>query len=158
MSDLSFTRETDEIDMNKVLNHFLKKNKRKFYKRVLVEMSQKCTLECTRKEAMKFRVENKFFCPSNCHTGDRFFTYNSKKQQVKVVLNRCHVGLRRADIIDKILDENPQETNVHTLLEKVLRYHLRPDIRVVLACQTCNKKLEDYHVRDIEKNIESNTV
>ena len=144
--------------MNKVLNHFLKKKKRKFYKRVLVEMSQKYTLECTRKEAMKFRVGNNFFCPSKCHTGDRFFTYNSKNQQIKVVLNRCHVGLRRVDIINKILDDNPQETNVHTLLEKVLRYHLRPDIQVVLACQTCNKKLEECPVRGVEKNTELETI
>lgn len=32
-------------------------------------MSQKYTLECTRKEAMRFRVGNNFFCPSKCHTG-----------------------------------------------------------------------------------------
>lgn len=106
----------DVINTNKVLQHFLKKPIRQVYKRILVEMSQKYTLECTRKEA--------------------------KNEKIKITLNRCHVGLRRADIIDKILDEHPNETNVHTLLQKVLEYHLREDVQVVFACQTCNKKLE----------------
>ena len=135
----------DEIDMSKVMNHFLKKDKRKFYKRVLIEMSQKYTLECTKKNPMRYRVGNDFFCPSPCHTGDRFYTINSKKEKVKVVLNRCHVGMKRADIIEKILQENPEETDLHELLKKVLEYHLRPDVKVVLACQTCNKKLEVSH-------------
>lgn len=132
----------DVINMNKVLQHFLKKPIRQVYKRILVEMSQKYTLECTRKEAKNFKDNIGFYCPSGCHIGDRHFTFNSKNERIKITLNRCHVGLRRADIIDKILDEHPNETNVHTLLQKVLEYHLREDVQVVLACQTCNKKLE----------------
>ncbi len=132
----------DEIDMNKVFNHFLKKDKIKFYKRVLIEMSQKYTLECTRKNAMRYRVGNDFFCPSKCHVGDRFYTTNSKQEKVKVVLHRCHVGIKRSVIIERILHENPNENDLHVLLKKVLEYHLRPEVKVVLACQTCNKKLE----------------
>jgi predicted metal-dependent hydrolase len=132
----------DVINMNKVLQHFLKKPIRQVYKRILVEMSQKYTLECTRKETKNFKDNIGFYCPSGCHIGDRHFTFNSKNESIKITLNRCHVGLRRADIIDKILDEHPNETNVHTLLQKVLEYHLREDVQVVFACQTCNKKLE----------------
>ena len=128
--------------MNKVLNHFLKQDRIKFYKRVLVEMSQKYTLECTRKETKAFFVDGAFYCPNESHVGDPYVTTNSKNEKKKIVLNRCHVGLRRADIIQTILEENKDETNLHILLEKVLRYHLRPNVRVVLACQSCNKQLE----------------
>ena len=38
-----------KIDMEKVYKHFMKQSKQRFRKRVLIEMSQKYTLECTRK-------------------------------------------------------------------------------------------------------------
>ena len=56
--------------------------------------------------------------------------------------------MRRSEIIDQVLVENP-ELDLYELTKKVLEKHLDPSISVVIACQTCNKKLEC--VRGVEK-------
>lgn len=134
--------------MEKVYKHFMKQSKHRFRKRVLIEMSQKYTLECTRKASSRYVVGGDRFCPHRLHVGDRFFTTNSRQKQVPVVLSRAHVGMRRSEIIDQVLVENP-ELDLYELTKKVLEKHLDPSISVVIACQTCNKKLEC--VRGVEK-------
>lgn len=129
-----------EVNMKKVYQHFKNKNKRSILKRTLTEMSQKLTLECTKKESNLFKRNGQYFCPCKHHVGNKFFTTNSKNKKVKIILNRCHVKTKRSDIINKVLNENPCEKDICVLLDRVLQEHFK--VKVIFACQTCNKKLE----------------
>lgn len=132
--------ESNDIDMKEVYNHFKTKSKRKILKRSLTELSQKYTLDSTKKNVKKFKKNNKYFCPCYLHVGDKFFTLNSKGQKVGVKLQRAHVGVRRVDIINKVLDTNPENSNICELIDMVMQEHLH--VKIKLACQSCNKKLE----------------
>lgn len=132
--------ENSNIDMCVVYEHFKSKTPRKILKRSLTELSQKYTLDCTRKMSNKFILNNNYYCPCLLHEGDRFFTTNAKGQKIKIRLQRAHVGITRSDIIDKVLDTYPEETNIIFLLDQVMLQH--KTIKLQLACQTCNKKLE----------------
>lgn len=128
-----------KIDMQLVYNHVKKQSKKRILKRCLTELSQKYTLECTKKLAKQFKKDNHYFCPCTIHTGNRFYTLNSKGKKVKIILQRAHVGVKRSDIINKIIETHPEKT-ICDLLDLVMQKHIHIDI--VFACQTCNKKLE----------------
>lgn len=130
----------NELNMSTVYQHFRKQSKRRIMKRFLTELSQKMTLESTRKMSKKFMVGNDLFCPCSLHTGDRFYTKNSQGLFIKVQLQRAHVGVKRSDIIDSVLNEHIGETDSYLLLDKVMKMHC--DIKLQLVCQSCNKKLE----------------
>ena len=130
----------NELNMSTVYQHFRKQSKRRIMKRFLTELSQKMTLESTRKMSNKFRVGNDSFCPCSLHKGDRFYTKNSQGIFIKVQLQRAHVGVKRSDIIDSVLNEHTGETDSYLLLDKVMKRHC--DIKLQLVCQSCNKKLE----------------
>lgn len=130
----------NELNMSTVYQHFRKQSKRCIMKRFLTELSQKMTLESTRKLSKKFRVGNDSFCPCSLHKGDRFYTKNSQGIFIKVQLQRAHVGVKRSDIIDSVLNEHTGETDSYLLLDKVMKRHC--DIKLQLVCQSCNKKLE----------------
>lgn len=130
----------NELNMSNVYKHFKKQSKRSVMKRFLTELSQKITLDSTRKMSLKFRVGNDFFCPCSLHDGDRFYTVNSRGKTIKVQLQRAHVGVKRSDIIDTVLDEHPNESDSYMLLDKVMQRHCA--IKLQLTCQSCNKKLE----------------
>ena len=140
MNDTENSSKCSEIDMSEVYKHFQRKTKRNILKRCLTELSQKYTLDCTKHVAKKFKTDNKYFCPCHLHTGDKFYTLNSKGEKVKVRLQRAHVGIKRSDIIDGVLDTNPDKSNICELIDIVMRKHIH--IKLQLACQTCNKKLE----------------
>lgn len=126
--------------MNTVYTHFKKQSRRTIMKRFLTELSQKLTLESTRKLTRKFNVGGESFCPCSLHSGDRFFTVNSTGKNVKVQLQRAHVGITRSTIIDTVLNQYPSETNSYFLLDEVMQRHRK--IKLQLTCQSCNKKLE----------------
>jgi len=132
--------ENSTVDMGAVYNHFKTKTPRKILKRSLTELSQKYTLDCTRNLSNKFILDNNYYCPCLLHDGDRFYTTNAKGQNIKVRLQRAHVGISRSNIIEKVLDTYPEETNIIFLLDQVMLQH--KTIKLELACQTCNKKLE----------------
>ncbi len=132
--------ENSEIDMCMVYDHFKSKTPRKILKRSLTELSQKYTLDCTRKLVKTFCIDNRYYCPCKLHEGDRYSTKNAKGKVVKIKLQRAHVGIKRSDIIESVLDEYPDETNICFLLDKVMQAH--KDIKLQFACQSCNKKLE----------------
>lgn len=130
----------NEINMHSVYQHFKKQPKKTIMKRFLTELSQKMTLESTKKLSKKFQVGSDSFCPCSLHAGDRFYTRNSEGQTVKVQLQRAHVGMKRSDIIDHVLNEYPDETNTYFLLDEVMQRHCA--IKLQMVCQSCNKKLE----------------
>lgn len=125
--------------MQLVYNHVKRQSRKKIIKRCLTELSQKYTLECTKKLAKRFKKNNKYFCPCSLHSGDLFSTLNSKGEKVKIILQRAHVGIKRSDIIDEVIERN-QEKSICDLLYIVMEKHIHIDI--IFACQTCNKKLE----------------
>ena len=125
--------------MQLVYNHVKKQSRKRILKRCLTELSQKYTLECTKKMASKFKENNRYFCPCSLHTGDRFFTLNSKGKKVKIILQRAHVGIKRSDIINQVIQTHPDKS-ICDLLDLVMQKHI--NINIVFACQTCNKKLE----------------
>lgn len=130
----------NELDMSSVYKHFKKQSRRSVMKRFLTELSQKITLDSTRNLAKKFMVGDDYFCPCSLHCGDRFYTENSRGENVKVRLQRAHVAVKRSDIIDSVLNDHPNEKDSYFLLDKVMHRHCT--IKLQLACQSCNKKLE----------------
>ena len=137
---MNLSIENADIDMNLVYEHFKSKSTRNILKRSLTELSQKYTLDCTRSMSMKFTKDKQFYCPCHLHEGDRFYTTNSKGKKIKVKLQRAHVGITRSHVINNVLDEYPDQTDIVFLLDKVMLKH--KNIKLQIACQSCNKKLE----------------
>ena len=131
----------NDLDMSVVYDHVKSKTPRQILKRSLTELSQKYTLDCTRKMSKVFMVDGVYYCPCSLHRGNKRFTRDAGGKRVKVRLQRAHVGVRRCDIIESVLDEYPKETNIIFLLDKVMFRH--KDITLQLVCQSCNKKLEN---------------
>ena len=108
----------------------------------LRELTQKITLNRTRKQARSFERDGRVFCPAVCHEGDRF-----QMSGKKVILNRCHVGKKRADIIREVMDENKElskqvHDGIKELLIKVFEKHNTLGVPIVFGCRDCNSKLE----------------
>jgi len=108
----------------------------------LRELTQKITLHRTRKQAREYEVDGRVFCPAVCHKGDRF-----EMSGKKVVLNRCHVGKKRADLIREVMEENKEMSmyirkGIKELLIKVFEKHNTSNVPIVFGCRECNAKLE----------------
>ena len=121
---------------------YVEKNRTDVLLNALRELTQKITLNRTRTQARSFETDGRVFCPAVCHEGDRF-----QMSGKKVILNRCHVGKKRADIIREVMDENKElskqvHDGIKELLIKVFEKHNTLGVPVVFGCRECNSKLE----------------
>ena len=115
------------------INARYKKNSRWILKNALREINQKRIKEDKIIKALKKKQEIKkngikrWICP-HC--------------KIEVAnLTSAHCGTPVADIIDKLLDENPDETNFHILYEKLIDIH--NTIPIVVCCRKCNAIMDD---------------
>ena len=120
---------------------YVEKNRTDVLLNALRELTQKITLNRTRTQARLFERDGRVFCPAVCHEGDRF-----EMSGKKVILNRCHVGKKRADIIREVMNENKElskqvHDGIKELLIKVFEKHNTLGVPVVFGCRDCNSKL-----------------
>lgn len=121
---------------------YVEKNRTDVLLNALRELTQKITLNRTRTQARLFERDGRVFCPAVCHEGDRF-----EMSGKKVILNRCHVGKKRADIIREVMNENKElskqvHDGIKELLIKVFEKHNTLGVPIVFGCRECNSKLE----------------
>lgn len=130
------------IDMGHVFNSHIERDHRKIFKRILTEMSQKTTYDCSSKQQYLFKDGDLYICKCPLHEGDKRYRTNSKGEMVPVTLTRAHVGQTRENIIQSVLNDFPDEKYIITLLNEVMKRHI--DTQIVLCCRTCNKELEKH--------------
>ena len=131
------------IDMEHVYNYVIDRDRQKIIKRILTEMSQKTTLDCSSKQQYLFKDDDDLYvCECPLHEGNTRYRTNSKGGVVPVTLTRAHVGQTRGNIIQSVLNEFPDEKDVIKLFYEVMKRHR--DTQIVLCCRACNKKLEKH--------------
>lgn len=92
----------------------------------------------------EFKMNGCWQCPHPNHKGDRSFYKVKKTGLLKKIphLERSHHGTSRKYIVDTVLDDNPDDKDLFSLLKKVIAYHIDNDINVYFCCTRCNKESE----------------